>query len=442
MFNRKLKNKILALEKQVEQSKNQSLAIDNSIATIEFSPTGDIISANNKFLSIFKYDRESLIGKHHRNLCTIEYQNSPVYSEFWKRLNAGIPTSGTFLRLDSQGAPIWLEASYTPIMEKGQILKVVKYSYEVTEKVEKEAESSAWLKALDQSMAIIEFKLDGTIISANVNFQNIMGYSLAEIVNKPHKILCEPSYTMTDEYIEFWKKLNRGEFISGQFKRIGNFGATLWLEASYNPIFDATGKLIKVVKFASDITERVKKYETDAKSASRAYHISVETEQVAKHGSQVISDAVLQMRSITSDVSLSVQIIEKLGARSEQITTIVNTIKGIADQTNLLALNAAIEAARAGEQGRGFAVVADEVRQLAARTSQSTSEISEMISRVLQETQEAVKSVNTTNDRAAKGLELADQAGIVINQIRAGASEAVEAVKVFASLVEKAENKH
>ncbi|WP_263596525.1 methyl-accepting chemotaxis protein [Pseudomonas fluorescens] len=181
------------------------------------------------------------------------------------------------------------------------------------------------------------------------------------------------------------------------------------------------------------MTARVEQHDRDARSASEAYHISVQTRKIAEQGTQVIQQAASEMREISADIEQSSTLIAQLGERSEQITAIVNTIRGIADQTNLLALNAAIEAARAGEQGRGFAVVADEVRQLAARTSGSTAEISSMIGLIQSETRQAIKSMDGTRDRAAEGVELANQAGTVILQIRDGASNAVQAVSMFAN---------
>ncbi|WP_439879540.1 methyl-accepting chemotaxis protein [Pseudomonas prosekii] len=198
-------------------------------------------------------------------------------------------------------------------------------------------------------------------------------------------------------------------------------------------MYDASGRLCKVVKFASDVTARVEQHAEDARSATEAYHISVETRKVAEQGTQVIQQAASEMREIAANIEESSTLIAQLGERSEQITTIVNTIRAIADQTNLLALNAAIEAARAGEQGRGFAVVADEVRLLAARTSGSTAEISSMIGLILSETRQAIKSMDGTRDRAAQGVELANEAGTVILQIRDGASHAVKAVSMFAN---------
>jgi len=197
--------------------------------------------------------------------------------------------------------------------------------------------------------------------------------------------------------------------------------------------------LTKIVKFASDITERVEKFEADSRGASRAYHISAETEKFAEQGTQVIQETASEMRRIAENIGASARLVGQLGDRSEQITAIVNTIRGIADQTNLLALNAAIEAARAGDQGRGFAVVADEVRQLAGRTSRSTAEIAEMISKILAETRDAVVSMNATQEGAQRGVTLADQAGSVILQIRTGTSDAVEAVSMFASKLDESE---
>jgi methyl-accepting chemotaxis protein len=260
----------------------------------------------------------------------------------------------------------------------------------------------------------------------------LLGYSRQELLGKSHKLLCPPEFTKSTEYQDFWRRLNKGEFFSDQFKRVGKHGQTLWLEASYNPVYDAAGKLWKVVKFASDVTARIEKHEQDSHSAAQAYHISVQTQKFAEQGTLVIQQAASEMRQISQNIDDSSRIIGQLGERSEQITAIVNTIRSIADQTNLLALNAAIEAARAGDQGRGFAVVADEVRQLAGRTSRSTQEISEMIQVIQTETRQAIVSMDNTRSTAVKGVGLADQAGDAIVQISSGTNDAVDAVRMFA----------
>ena len=434
MFFNRHKAELETLQHTVANQTGLLEAIDRSMAVIEFDLNGVVLRANDNFLMTVGYQREQVIGQQHRKFCPPEFARSSQYSELWSRLNNGQFESGTFERVNSKGQPIWLEASYNPIKDaSGRVVKVVKYALDVTAKVQQESESNAKLQAIDRAMAVIEFDLSGNVITANQNFLTRMGYSLAELKGKHHRIFCTAALVNSGAYQDFWRRLNQGELFHGQFERVDKRGQTVWLEANYNPVYDASGRLCKVVKFASDVTARVEQHAEDARSATEAYHISVETRKVAEHGTQVIQQAASEMREIAANIEESSTLIAQLGERSEQITTIVNTIRAIADQTNLLALNAAIEAARAGEQGRGFAVVADEVRLLAARTSGSTAEISSMIGLILSETRQAIKSMDGTRDRAAQGVELANEAGTVILQIRDGASHAVQAVSMFAN---------
>ena len=434
MFFNRHKSALDDLQQTLTQQNGLLDAINRSMAVIEFDLDAVVLSANDNFLKTMGYRAEQAIGQPHRLFCTPEFGRSAQYSELWSRLKRGEFQSGTFERINSKGESVWLEASYNPIKDAaGHVVKVVKYAMDVTAKVQQESEANAKLQAIDRAMAVIEFNLDGSIITANQNFLTRMGYTLAELKGNHHRLFCTAELVNSSAYQDFWRRLNQGELFQGQFERVDKRGQTVWLEANYNPVYDASGRLCKVVKFASDVTARVEQHEQDARSASAAYHISVETRKVAEQGTQVIQQAASEMREIAEDIAASSTLIAHLGERSEQITAIVNTIRGIADQTNLLALNAAIEAARAGEQGRGFAVVADEVRQLAARTSGSTAEISNMIGLIQSETRQAIKSMDGTRDRAAQGVELADQAGTVILQIRDGASEAVQAVSMFAN---------
>ena len=409
-------------------------AIERSMAVIEFDLQGTVLRANDNFLKTMSYSAEQIAGQPHRMFCTPAFARSADYNQLWTQLRNGQFQSGTFERVAGDGQSVWLEASYNPVRDDaGKVIKVVKYAMDVTPRLQAESEANAKLGAIDRAMAVIEFNLDGTIITANANFLQRMGYSLTRIQGKHHRLFCKPELASSSAYSEFWKRLNQGELFNGQFERIDKNGQTVWLEANYNPVYDASGRLCKVVKFASDVTARVQQHAADAASATQAYHISVNTRDIAEKGAEVIQQTATGMREIAADIDGSSQLIAKLGERSQQITAIVNTIRGIADQTNLLALNAAIEAARAGEQGRGFAVVADEVRQLAARTSGSTAEISSMIAMIQEETRQAIDSMEGTRDRAALGVELANQAGTVILQIREGTGEAVQAVSAFAN---------
>ena len=434
MFNKLLKTELAARTAEVVEFKGLIAALERSMAVVEFDLTGKVLRANDNFLKTMGYREDELLSKSHQDFCSPNLTRSKEYSEFWAQLRSGKFVSGTFQRVTGRGQNIWLEASYNPVTdERGKVLKVVKYALDVTAKVSQEAETRSKLAALDRAMAVIEFDLSGNVLVANDNFLKVMGYGAGELKGKQHRLFCEPSLVNSAEYSDFWRRLNAGEFFSGQFKRLAKNGRVVWLEASYNPVYDADGKLYKIVKFASDISNRVEKFEADSRGASRAYHISAETEKVAEHGAEVIQQTAREMRQIADNIGASARLVSQLGERSEQITAIVNTIRGIADQTNLLALNAAIEAARAGDQGRGFAVVADEVRQLAGRTSRSTAEIAEMIGMILTETRDAVASMDSTQEGAQRGVSLADQAGTVILQIRTGTSDAVQAVSMFAS---------
>ncbi|MBD8240313.1 PAS domain-containing methyl-accepting chemotaxis protein [Pseudomonas fluorescens] len=428
------KKTINTLQHTVAHQASMLDAIERSMAVIEFDPQGNVLRANDNFLKATGYRAEQVVGQSHRMFCTPAFARSAEYHQLWTNLRSGQFQSGTFERQASNGESVWLEASYNPVRdEAGQVIKVVKFAMDVTPRLQAESEANAKLAAIGRAMAVIEFNLDGTIITANANFLQRMGYSLAQIQGKHHRLFCTQELASSPAYSEFWQRLNQGELFSGEFERVDKNGRTVWLEANYNPVYDASGRLCKVVKFASDVTAKVQQHAADAASASQAYHISLNTQDIAEKGAEVIQQSASGMREIAADIDGSSQLIAKLGERSQQITTIVNTIRGIADQTNLLALNAAIEAARAGEQGRGFAVVADEVRQLAARTSGSTAEISSMIAMIQDETRQAIDSMDGTRDRAAQGVDLANRAGTVILQIRQGTNEALQAVSAFAN---------
>ena len=409
-------------------------AISRSMAIIEFAPDGTILDANENFCRVVGYSADEIRGKHHRLFCEAAYVNSSEYNNFWRDLARGEPLSGTFSRLDKAGREVWLEASYMPIVGADQhVVRVIKVASDVTDRINKEHETQSIVNALSRSMAVIEFSPDGRVINANQNFLDTMHYSLSEIVGQHHGMFCRRSEAESAGYKAFWASLNRGEYHSRRFERVDKHGHTVFLEASYNPIFDARGRLYKVVKFASDITAQVTNLQTAAESA---HSTSVQNDACAQKGSQVVQQTVQIIEAISKDLNEAAQSIDAVSKQSDSIGKIVQTIRGIADQTKLLALNAAIEAARAGEHGRGFAVVADEVRSLAARTSAATLEIVEVVRRNHDLSLSAVTSMQSSLSRTGLGVELANEAGEAILEIQQGSRHVVDAISQFNSTLQ------
>jgi methyl-accepting chemotaxis protein len=438
MFNKAIKQALSSALAKLRAAEARKMAVDRSTAMIEFKPDGTIVSANENLLATMGYRLEEIVGQHHRIFCFPDYQASAEYRKFWQRLAAGEFIRERFLRRHKQGQEVWLEASYNPIKgPDGRIEGVLKLATDITALVAREQEQNSMVEAISRSMAVIAFNPKGEVLEANENFEQTMGYRLNEIRGKHHRMFCTREEADSAEYRRFWERLNKGEFFSGRFQRINRHGDTIWLSATYNPVFDASGKLYKVVKFARDVTGLVRQQQAESEAAKLAYEISQQTDESARHGAKVIRETVDVVRGIADELSRAAEGITAVSQQSEMISSIVQVIRGIAEQTNLLALNAAIEAARAGEQGRGFAVVADEVRNLAARTSQATVEIVEVVKRNHELAQVSVDSMQASRHKVDQGVSLVNQAGDVIEEIQSGARQVVDAVRQFADALEE-----
>ncbi|HEA3131186.1 TPA: PAS domain-containing methyl-accepting chemotaxis protein [Aeromonas hydrophila] len=402
-------------------------AIQSRVPYIEFTPEGVVTFVNDLFLAIMGYAREEVIGKHHSALCFPEDVKTREYEQLWQDLRRGESRNSRFIRQAKSGKAVWLEASYFPILLDGKVIKVAKVASNVTEQQSTLERSQALLAALDKSLAVIDFQPDGTVITANQNFLHCFGYRLDEVVGQSHRMFCDEEFYQQNP--NFWRDLGTGSIQSGLFMRRGRHGEKIWLEATYNPIFNHEGKVIKIIKLASDISERVEKSISVREAAQKACAIAGETVLSAARGREVIDKVLETSAHINSSVSEVSRQIDNLNQQSRSIESIISTISSIADQTNLLALNAAIEAARAGEQGRGFAVVADEVRQLAARTSTSTGEIVSVIRLNSDITSRITQTVSVVSDKAMAGQAQADIIAGVIQEIIEDANSVSDTVK-------------
>ncbi|QBC33264.1 methyl-accepting chemotaxis protein [Pandoraea sp. XY-2] len=247
-------------ELQMEQQELQavSAALNRVQAVIEFDLQGQILHANENFLQTVGYQLDEIRGQHHRIFCESDYVASGAYRDFWAKLGRGEFDAGEYKRIGKGGREVWIRASYTPVFDAhGTAYKVIKFATDITADRARQAEFEGKVRAMDLAQAVIEFDLDGTVIAANDNFLTTLGYSLDEIRGKHHRMFCEADYAASPTYRDFWGKLNRGEFDAGRYKRIGRGGREVWIQATYNPILDASGRPYKVVKFATDITQQV-----------------------------------------------------------------------------------------------------------------------------------------------------------------------------------------
>ncbi len=430
-------------------------AIGKSQAVIEFELDGTIITANQNFLAAVGYTLDEIKGQHHRMFVEPDFAASPAYAQLWQALGRGDYQAGEYKRLGKGGREIWIQASYNPIFDpSGNPFKVVKFATDITEQKLRNADFEGQIEAISKSQAVIEFELDGTIITANQNFLAAVGYTLDEIKGQHHRMFAEPDFAASPAYAQLWQALGRGEYQAGEYKRLGKGGREIWIQASYNPIFDPSGNPFKVVKFATDITEQKTKDDEARRintemannvasvvdvvaSASAEMQSSAEamqaTAETATTRTEAVATAAEELSSSIAEIGRQVshsagvagsaveesqrasQQIDGLAEAAQKIGQVVDIIQDIASQTHLLALNATIEAARAGDAGKGFAVVASEVKSLASQTASATEDISTQVAEI----QGATKSAVDSNEAITKTI-------TEINEVASAIASAVE----------------
>lgn len=386
-------------------------ALNKVMGVISFNMDGTIIDINDNFLEVVGYSREEVVGQHHRMFAEPELASSPAYAEFWAKLNRGEFDSGEYKRVGKGGREIWLQASYNPIFDiNGKPFKVVKFATEITEVKLQQLNFEGQIDAINKSMGVISFNMDGTINDINDNFLEVVGYSREEVIGKHHRMFAPQGVGNSPEYAEFWAKLNRGEFDSGEYERVGKGGKEIWLQASYNPIFDLNGKPYKVVKFAAEITEQKQLQRTvESVLASTAVVMNAmaegnltklmegEYEGEFAQLQQAINDTVSKMSAVVQDIveaSISISSaaseisqgnvdlsqrteeqassLEETASSMEELTSTVRQNSDNARQANQLAVDAREKAEKGGT------VIQNAIQAMAA-ISASSKKVADII---------------------------------------------------------------
>ncbi|MFK8028504.1 MAG: methyl-accepting chemotaxis protein [Gammaproteobacteria bacterium] len=408
------KSRIHELEQQLIDYKGQVEAIGRSQAVIEFNMDGTIIVANDNFLNAVGYQLDEVQGKHHSMFVRDEVANSREYKEFWEILNRGEFQARQFRRLAKGGKEIWIQATYNPIIgENGKPFKVVKFATDITQTKRVSLNNAGQIEAIHKSQALIEFNLDGTIISANDNFLNTMGYDLHEIKGKHHSIFAEPEYAASNEYKQFWAHLADGNFHSGEFMRIAKGGKQVWIQASYNPILGLDDKPCKVVKFASDITTQKELHKTVESLLTEVNRVMTGlsagdlTERV--HGDysgqfKMLKDAVNDYSHKISDIVLNI------GETSQLVST------------------------GADEISRGNLDLSRRTESQAASLEETSASMEEMTSTVKQNAdnaREANELAISTRDQAATGGEVVNKAITAMHEINEASNKISDIIGVI-----------
>ncbi len=374
-------------------------ALLRSQAMIEFTPQGEILGANENFLKVMGYTLTEVVGKHHRMFVDPAYAASEEYATFWRRLESGEFQVAEFRRFARGGREVWIHGSYNPVRDaQGTVRRVVKMATDITESSNRSADATGQVAAIRRSQAVIEFSLEGSVLDANDNFLSVMGYHRDDVIGRHHRMFLDEVSTAGEEYRAFWAKLQRGEPHAGEYRRLGKGGKEVWIQATYNPIFDRTNRPVKVVKFAQDVTaERTMRNRLDR-----------EVDEMSGVMSALAEGDLTRM--VDSSVLPQLEVLKKgVNACVQQFRDIAQELRGSAEAI----------AGAADEISKGTSDLSTRTEEQSSSLQTTTSTMEEMTATVKQNAENSRRA----NELAVSSREVADRGGSVVRQTVAAMEE-------------------
>ncbi|MBP1852118.1 methyl-accepting chemotaxis protein [Rhizobium halophytocola] len=415
-------------------------AFDRSQAIISFKPDGTILEANENFCSALGYARDEIVGKHHSLFVTVDEAKSPEYQAFWKRLNSGKFDQGQYKRIGKGGSEVWIEASYNPVIRGGKVVKVVKIATDITGEKLQSLDSNGKLAALSRAQAIIEFTPEGKILTANQNFLDALGYNLDDLVGKHHRMFCEQDYVQSDEYAAFWPGLAKGKFYDDEFKRIRKDGSSIYIQATYNPILDENGKVLKVVKFATDVSGRVTALQEIGSGLERLSDCNIRF--------TIDEPFVDEFEHLRHDFNESLARFQQTLERVMSQTTMLSAKSGeMSSSANGIAYRSERQAAALEETSAALEQITVTVRESVGRTGEARDLVREARSAatksvvVVNSTVEAMERIEAASEKITNIIDVIDEIAFQTNllALNAGveAARAGDAGKGFAVVAQE-----